>query len=101
MKKLINKAEDVVKESIAGVAAAHGDLVKVYFDPNFIVRADAPVKGKVALVSGGGSGHEPMHGGLVGKGMLDAAKTLAMTAIDLLANPEIIARVKEEFEQGK
>lgn len=73
MKKLINKTEDVVKESISGVAAAHADLVKVHFDPDFIVRADAPVKGKVALVSGGGSGHEPMHGGLVGKGMLDAA----------------------------
>ena len=73
MKKLINKTEDVVKESISGLAAAHADLVKVYYDPNFIVRADAPVKGKVALVSGGGSGHEPMHGGLVGKGMLDAA----------------------------
>jgi dihydroxyacetone kinase-like protein len=73
MKKLINKAEDVVKESIAGVAAAHADLVKASFDPDFIFRADAPVKGKVAIVSGGGSGHEPMHGGFVGKGMLDAA----------------------------
>jgi dihydroxyacetone kinase-like protein len=47
--------------------------VKVHYDPNFIVRADAPVRGKVALVSGGGSGHEPMHGGFVGAGMLDAA----------------------------
>jgi len=73
MKKLINKTEDVVKESISGIAAAHADLVKVHFNPDFIVRVDAPVKGKVALVSGGGSGHEPMHGGLVGKGMLDAA----------------------------
>ncbi|RME78192.1 MAG: dihydroxyacetone kinase subunit DhaK [Chloroflexi bacterium] len=73
MKKLINKPEDVVKESLAGVAAAHADLVKVHFDPNFIVRADAPVQGKVGIVSGGGSGHEPMHGGFVGKGMLDAA----------------------------
>jgi dihydroxyacetone kinase-like protein len=73
MKKLINKAEDVVKESLAGAAAAHADLIEAHFDPNFIVRADAPVKGKVAIVSGGGSGHEPMHGGFVGKGMLDAA----------------------------
>ena len=47
--------------------------MRVNYDPNFIVRADAPVQGKVALVSGGGSGHEPMHGGFVGKGMLDAA----------------------------
>lgn len=73
MKKLINKPEDVVVEELHGIAAAHPDLVKVYYEPNYIVRADAPVKGKVALVSGGGSGHEPMHGGFVGKGMLDAA----------------------------
>ncbi len=73
MKKLINKPEDVVKQSLAGVAAAHGDLVKVFYDPNYVVRVDAPVQGKVGIVSGGGSGHEPMHGGFVGKGMLDAA----------------------------
>lgn len=73
MKKLINKPEDVVTEELQGIAAAHPDLVKVHFDPDYIVRADAPVKGKVALVSGGGSGHEPMHGGFVGYGMLDAA----------------------------
>jgi len=47
--------------------------VKVHYDPNFMYRADAPVKNKVAIVSGGGSGHEPMHGGFVGMGMLDAA----------------------------
>ncbi len=73
MKKLINKPEDVVKEELEGVAYAHPDLVKVHFSPNFIVRADAPVKGKVGVVSGGGSGHEPLHGGYVGIGMLDAA----------------------------
>ena len=73
MKKLINKPEDVVKEELKGIELAHPDLVKVFYDPDFIVRADAPVQGKVALVSGGGSGHEPMHGGFVGKGMLDAA----------------------------
>jgi dihydroxyacetone kinase-like protein len=73
MKKLINKAEDVVRDSLAGFAAAHGEWVNVHFDPVFIVRADAPVKGKVGIVSGGGSGHEPMHGGFVGQGMLDAA----------------------------
>src|SRR5258708_6109710 len=55
------------------MGAAHGDLLKDHFDPNFLFRADAPAKGKVAIVSGGGSGHEPMHGGFVGKGMLDAA----------------------------
>ncbi len=73
MKKLINDPEDVVKESLQGVEAAHPDLVKVHYDPNYVYRADAPVKGKVAIVSGGGSGHEPMHGGFVGHGMLDAA----------------------------
>ena len=73
MKKLINNPEDVVKEELKGIELAHPDLVKVFYDPDFIVRADAPVQGKVALVSGGGSCHEPMHGGFVGKGMLDAA----------------------------
>jgi phosphoenolpyruvate---glycerone phosphotransferase subunit DhaK len=73
MKKLINKPDDVVTEALQGIAAAHPDLVKVHSNPNFIVRADAPVQGKVGLVSGGGSGHEPMHGGFVGPGMLDAA----------------------------
>jgi dihydroxyacetone kinase-like protein len=73
MKKLINNAEDVVKEELEGIVVAHPDLVKVFFDPNYVMRADAPVKGKVGLLSGGGSGHEPMHGGFVGYGMLDAA----------------------------
>jgi len=73
MKKLINSPENVVVEALHGFVAAHGDLVKVQFDPNFIYRADAPVKNKVAVISGGGSGHEPMHVGFVGKGMLDAA----------------------------
>ena len=73
MKKLINKPEDVVTEELQGIAAAHADLVRVQFNPNVIIRADAPVQGKVGLVSGGGSGHEPMHGGFVGQGMLDAA----------------------------
>jgi len=73
VKKLINKPEDVVTEALHGIAAAHADLLRVQYDPNVIVRADAPVQGKVGLVSGGGSGHEPMHGGFVGLGMLDAA----------------------------
>ncbi len=73
MKKLINRAEDFVRESLEGLAAAYGDLLAVGFDPTFVYRADAPVAGKVALVSGGGSGHEPLHGGFVGRGMLDAA----------------------------
>jgi dihydroxyacetone kinase-like protein len=55
------------------MALAHPDLLKVHYNPDYIVRADAPVSGKVGVVSGGGSGHEPMHGGFVGQGMLDAA----------------------------
>jgi phosphoenolpyruvate---glycerone phosphotransferase subunit DhaK len=73
VKKLINKPEDVVTEELQGIAAAHPDLVRVQYNPNVIIRADAPIQGKVGLVSGGGSGHEPMHGGFVGQGMLDAA----------------------------
>lgn len=73
MKKLINLPEEVVSEALEGIAVAHADLLRINSDPAYIVRADAPVKGKVALVSGGGSGHEPMHGGFVGRGMLDAA----------------------------
>jgi len=73
MKKLINAVPDVVKEQLEGMAAAHSDVLKVHFEPDFVYRADAPVPGKVAIISGGGSGHEPMHGGFVGMGMLDAA----------------------------
>jgi dihydroxyacetone kinase-like protein len=73
MKKLINDPERVVIEQLEGMALAYPDLIKVQYDPNFVYRADAPIDGKVALISGGGSGHEPMHGGLVGVGMLDAA----------------------------
>jgi len=73
MKKLINDPRAVVDESVAGFAAAHPDLVAVSIDPLFIVRVGAPVSGKVGIVSGGGSGHEPLHGGFVGFGMLDAA----------------------------
>jgi dihydroxyacetone kinase-like protein len=73
MKKLINSPDAVVADALRGVQAAHGDRLRVTFDPYVIVRADAPVSGKVGLISGGGSGHEPMHGGFVGPGMLDAA----------------------------
>jgi dihydroxyacetone kinase-like protein len=73
MKKLINGPLDVMRESLEGFAEAHSDILKASFDPVYVVRVDAPVKGKVGIISGGGSGHEPMHGGFVGKGMLDAA----------------------------
>ena len=73
MRKLLNEPEQVVKESLVGLAAAHGDILKVDAAAQIVLRADAPREGKVALVSGGGSGHEPLHGGFVGLGMLDAA----------------------------
>ena len=73
MKKLINAPDAVLQDSLRGVEAAHGDRLRINYDPPYVVRADAPVQGKVGLVSGGGSGHEPMHGGFVGPGMLDGA----------------------------
>ncbi|WP_035856155.1 dihydroxyacetone kinase subunit DhaK [Cryptosporangium arvum] len=72
MKKLINAPADVVVEALAGLAAAHPKL-GVDLEHRVVYRADGPVPGKVGLVSGGGSGHEPLHGGFVGLGMLDAA----------------------------
>jgi dihydroxyacetone kinase-like protein len=73
MKKIINDPSTVVLESLRGMAVAHADLLRVSEDPALVVRADAPVRGKVAVISGGGAGHEPLHGGFVGPGMLTAA----------------------------
>src|ERR671922_597238 len=73
MRKFPNEPAQVVKGSLAGLAAAHPDLVRYDAGNQILVRKDAPKKGKVALISGGGSGHEPLHGGYVGRGMLDAA----------------------------
>ncbi len=78
MKKLINNPDDVLIETVEGFAAAHHDLVTAYYDPIFIARATPAAPGRVAVVSGGGSGHEPLHGGFVGEGMLDAAVPGAM-----------------------
>ena len=72
MKKLINDPADVVRDALRGMAAAHPEL-RVDVEQRFVVRADAPQQGKVGLVSGGGSGHEPLHAGFVGPGMLTAA----------------------------
>src|SRR5678815_1648780 len=72
MKKLINAPEDVLVDALHGVAAAHPSL-RVNVEERYITRAGGPTPGKVSLVSGGGSGHEPLHGGFVGCGMLDAA----------------------------
>lgn len=72
MKKFLNEVDDLLRESLEGFAAAHRDLVRVSYTPTFVTRA-FPLRGKVALISGGGSGHEPLHAGFVGHGMLDAA----------------------------
>ena len=73
MKKFINNVDDFLKESLNGFGKAHSDIIKVNFEPNFVSRKTKTKEGKVSLISGGGSGHEPMHGGFVGHGMLDAA----------------------------
>src|SRR3954463_15974508 len=72
MKKLINDPADVVADALRGIAAAHPEL-RVDHERRVVFRGDAPVRGKVGLVSGGGSGHEPLHAGFVGPGMLDRA----------------------------
>ena len=72
MKKFLNTVDTVLSDSLRGFGQAHADIIAVNFEPNFVVRKTRP-KGKVALVSGGGSGHEPLHAGFVGYGMLDAA----------------------------
>ena len=72
MKKFINDVDNLLSESLQGFASAHSDLVSLNLDPNYLTRANK-AKNKVALISGGGSGHEPLHTGFVGYGMLDAA----------------------------
>src|SRR5260370_4827967 len=72
MKKLINSADAVLEESLDGLAAAHADILLLGAERKFVRRRTLK-SGKVALISGGGSGHEPLHAGFVGHGMLDAA----------------------------
>jgi dihydroxyacetone kinase-like protein len=73
VKKLLNDPANAVVESVEGFVAAHADIVEAHYDPIYVSRAGGAVQGKVGLVSGGGSGHEPLHAGFVGQGMLDAA----------------------------
>jgi dihydroxyacetone kinase-like protein len=94
---LINSPETEVKDAMAGMAAAHADLIRVEYDPNVIIRKDAPRKGKVGLVSGGGSGHEPLHGGYVGLGMLDAA---CPGAVFTSPTPDQMARATAAVDGG-
>jgi dihydroxyacetone kinase-like protein len=98
MKKLINSPDNVVVEALQGMAAAHADLIKVEYNPTFIYRADAPVKNKVAILSGGGSGHEPMHGGFVGRGMLDAA---CPGAVFTSPTPDQMLAATKKVDSGK
>lgn len=72
MKKFLNQVDQMLTESLAGFATAHRELVQVQFEPTFVSRKQK-AQNKVVLISGGGSGHEPLHAGYVGKGMLDAA----------------------------
>ncbi len=73
MKKFVNNVDDILTESLTGFGNAHNDILEVNISPNFIARKSKPSNPKVAIISGGGSGHEPLHGGFVGYGMLDAA----------------------------
>ena len=73
MKKFVNNIDNILTESLSGFGKAHTDIIKINHAPDFIARANKSSKPKVSLISGGGSGHEPLHGGFVGYGMLDAA----------------------------
>ena len=73
MRKFLNDPEQLVKEALVGVELAHSDLLRFDRENQLLISKSAPRQGKVALISGGGSGHEPLHGGFVGVGMLDAA----------------------------
>ncbi|MDA3643301.1 dihydroxyacetone kinase subunit DhaK [Saccharopolyspora indica] len=97
MKKIINDPAAVVAQSLQGMAAAHPDVLRVRTDPAVVVRADAPVAGKVAVVSGGGSGHEPLHGGFVGAGMLAAA---VPGAVFTSPTPDAVQAAIEETNGG-
>ena len=96
MKKLINAVEDVVNESLAGFCAAHSDIVRLGDTAPFVLRRRLK-PGKVALVSGGGSGHEPLHGGFVGLGMLDAA---CPGQVFTSPTPDLILAAAEAAETG-
>jgi len=97
VKKIINDPSTVVVDSLRGMAAAHPDLLRITYEPAVVARADAPVSGKVGVVSGGGSGHEPLHGGFVGPGMLDAA---VPGAVFTSPTPDAIQAAIKEVDGG-
>src|SRR5580698_7249892 len=82
----VNQPDSLVASALAGLERAHPELLRWNRDPSFIIRADAPSPGRVAVISGGGSGHEPLHTGFVGPGMLDAAVPGA-----IFASPSMVA----------
>ncbi|MGE5591688.1 MAG: dihydroxyacetone kinase subunit DhaK [Bacillota bacterium] len=98
MKKLINNPEVVVEEMLAGLESAHSNLVRKLPDANVIVRKGSPVADKVALVSGGGSGHEPAHAGYVGEGMLDAG---VAGAVFTSPTPDAVYAAIKAVDSGK
>lgn len=97
MKKFINQVDDVLNESLQGFAKAHADLVKLHLEPNFLTRAQT-FTSKVALISGGGSGHEPLHSGFIGYGMLDAA---CPGHVFTSPTPDQMMAAAESVENGK
>jgi dihydroxyacetone kinase-like protein len=97
VKKLINAVDDFVRESLEGMERAHGDLIGVNYDPAVVYRKDIPSE-KVGIISGGGSGHEPMHGGFVGLGMLDAA---CPGAVFTSPTPDQMQWATEKVDGGK
>jgi dihydroxyacetone kinase-like protein len=97
MKKFINQIDDLLVESLSGFGAAHRDLVNVHLDPNFVTRANKS-QNKVALISGGGSGHEPLHTGFIGYGMLDAA---CPGHVFTSPTPDQMIAAAEAVESGK
>ncbi len=97
MKKFINNVDNLLAESLSGFAAAHHDLVSLHLDPNYVYRAQKS-KNKVALISGGGSGHEPLHAGYIGYGMLDAA---CPGHVFTSPTPDQMLAAAEEVHSGK
>ena len=98
MKKLLNNPQDAVTESLQGFAQVHGDIIEIHLDPDYVTRVGGAVKDKVGLVSGGGSGHEPLHAGFVGAGMLDAA---VPGAVFTSPTPDQIAPALKAADSGK
>lgn len=97
MKIFVNDVEDLLVESLSGFAAAHQDVVSLHLDPHFVVRANKS-KDKVVLISGGGSGHEPLHTGFIGEGMLDAA---CPGHVFTSPTPDQMIAAAETVENGK